>query len=130
MLFEYLKENYETNEIIGFVNEYLFENGVNRYEDIDYLEEYYGERAIDLVIALGKGGELRKDYFNYDGYGWIYFMYEDEVLDEMEKYYEDGLETAILDEDPIIKDYCIDYLDNNLSISDLKEDYLDYKSNN
>lgn len=130
MLFEYLKENYETNEIIGFVNEYLFENGGERYEDIDYLEEYYGERAIDLIIALGKGGEIRKDYFTHDGYGWIYFMYEDEVLEEMENDLEDEIETAILDEDPIIKEYCINYLDNNLSISDLKEDYLDYKSNN
>lgn len=130
MLFEYLKENYETNDIIGFVNEYLFEHGSERYEYIDSLEEFYGENAIDLVIALGKGGELRKDYFYYDAYGWIYFMYDYEVLEEMKDNYEDELEEALIDEDHILKDYCMDYLDNNLSISDLKEDYLDYKSNN
>lgn len=130
MLFEYLKENYGTNDIIQFVNEYLIENYGERYELIDNLEEYYGENASDLVIALGKGGELTKDYFYLDVYGWIYFMYDYEVLEEMKDNYEDELEESLIDEDHILKDYCISYLDNNLSISDLKEDYLNYKSNN
>ena len=122
MLFEYLTDKFGNDNTIMFVSEYLMENYDVRYNFIENLDEFYGEHAIDLAIALGKGSELMKDYFTYDGYGWIVFLDDWEVIDEL-KQYEDELLEAIKSEDEYIID-SLGYL--NMTIDELKKELKEY----
>lgn len=122
MLFEYLKDHFGDTDIVFFVNEYLWENGYECYEPIDNLDEFYGERASDLVIALGKGGELTKDFFTHDGYGWVEFLYDYEVVEELEQYESELLEAIEDGNRYVIDGLC--YLD--ITIEELKEGLKEY----
>lgn len=122
MLFEYLTDNFDRTNVIFFVNNYLREVYDVNYELTESLEEFYGENAFDLIIALGKGYELKKDFFIYDGYGWINFLTEYEVLEDM-KQYEDDLLKAIEYENEYLIDG-LDYL--NITIDELKEGLKEY----
>ena len=123
MLFEYLTDNFNKTDVIYFVSDYLFENYDVRYDDTDSLNEIYGEHALDLAIALGKGGELMKDFFTYDGCGFIEFKEDYEVIEDIKQQYEKELLEAIEEENEYIIDG-LRYL--NITIDELKKGLKEY----
>lgn len=127
VLFDYLKENYNNNQIIGFANGYLMESGS---DDVYYLYDdlgiFYGGDAIKLLEDLY---EVKyEDYFQYNGRGLIEFKDEYEVIEELEKYYENDLENAIFYKDKYI-DYCLSELGMS-DIDDLIHDINEFRFEN
>lgn len=120
MILEYIIETYDK---VGFksICDYIEVNWSVKFAPMANLKNDFGDKVYDFMSALNMTKELEKKYYKIDPDGMISFLTRDEVIYEIIYEYEEDLEDAILENQ-------IDVLGVIKDISELRKNYLEYKS--
>lgn len=120
MILEYIIETYNK---VGFksICNYIEVNWNVKFAPIYNLKNDFGDKVYDFMSALNMTEELEEGYYKIDPDGMISFLTRDDVLCDIIREYEEDLEEAILENQ-------IDVLIKGVDISELRKNYLEYKS--